>query len=170
MTAVAERFRAKVYDSNQHPWATIRTDIIGIHAEAFGSALTFEDLIKLRFRNHRATISLLTDDSEVAGFSIAVPVGQELVRRDNDTTTAFVAPTAIRKCYRKQGLLPILLGTLDEELLRKGYEYTERYALIDEGYADTLQRAYGARVVYSRDFRINSGGVKNLRHLRIRLQ
>jgi hypothetical protein len=96
-----------------------------------------------------------------------MPIGDyDRSRVEESAGTAFVTPTVIRERYRKQGLLPKLLGTLDDTLVRRGYSFVERLARIETGYADTLVKAYGERVVEREDFFFDG---KPLRSLRIRL-
>ena len=86
------------------------------------------------------------------GFSCAEPTSDTYgpnfhPERRKSNESAYIHNTAIHPRYTGRGLVALLVGALEDELVACGYRYVERDAMVSNGYADCIARAYGARII-----------------------
>lgn len=147
-------YSTELFDFNPESWTQIKDDILGIEGLCFVVGLAYtENLFAADFSQPRATIILLRDPSKkIIGYTYALPINADKPEREEEKDeTAIVDSTAIDPQYQGKGLVGKLIGELEKELIRKGFRFMERDAAIPNGYADTVQRHYGDRVIESRD-------------------
>lgn len=117
------------------------------------------DFLERAFHDEKCVIAVLKDGfGNLVGHSVTTPIHDEEVptrhnpeKRKDDHTTAYIHSTAILPEHRGKKLVGRLIDLLEEELRRKGFQYVERDAAIENGYADSIERHYGDRIVASYD-------------------
>ncbi len=148
-------------------WNKVKKDILRIEGECFGEEGYDEETFRKDFSKSSATIVLLRSSGLIIGYTYALSVNVERpLRWLERNETALVASTAITSDYQHRGLVRELIGKLEEELKGKGFKFIERDAAIANGYADSIQRHYGRRIVESHDHKSKYGPQ---RFFRIRL-
>jgi ribosomal protein S18 acetylase RimI-like enzyme len=120
-----------------------------------------------------STAVLLVDPQykrRIMGYTFAIPISRMDPRRaDEATETAYIYATAIEKEQQGRGYVALLVDRLFRELARKGYMFAERDVMIDNGYADVIQRHY-AGFISEQPFDHNRFGLGYERHFRIALR
>lgn len=85
-------------------------------------------------------VILRTFVDKIIGYSIAVP--------DEDIVgAAYIYSTDIHPSFQGKGLIGKIMKAMEEELRKKGYEFMTRDSAVSNGYADSVERHYGDRVV-----------------------
>ncbi len=143
--------KAEIYRGQSIEWESglAPTPIITIGPDA--SPLEERDMLS---DDSSIIAFLLNANSKVIGYSVARPASPD---------TVGIHLTRIHPELRGQGLVGVLMETLEEELRERGYQYMERHAVVDNGYADKVERHYKERIVFSEDegktrfFRIRIG-------------
>ncbi|MFH0800114.1 MAG: GNAT family N-acetyltransferase, partial [Pseudomonadota bacterium] len=127
-------------------WQHVQDDIRAIDRLAFRGQAA--EILKSVFANPENTAVVLRDQrsGRIVGYSYAS-------RKSSDT--AYIDTTVIHPAHQGQGLVGKLMEKLEEELRRRGFKYVERDALIENGYADSIKRHYGNRILEQRRFIIS---------------
>lgn len=138
------------------PFARWRTDLLRIEARCFGPWGDNDEGLE---EGHKKAlfVAIIREGDTAFGYCL-------VSRRWPDT--AYVSYTAIEPEYQNKGHLKTLIDAVETELRVIGYEYLERNARVENGYADKITKFYGSRVVCSYDHPSNLG---MLRFFRIRL-
>lgn len=125
-------------------WGQVAQDIVEIERECFGdNGWSPETLEKEFMKAENIAVYVLEEmQNIIVGYTIAEP---------RDKKTAYVSSTAIRPEWQKRGYLGLMMGRLERELKYRGFNYMERDASIDNGYADSIEKHYGDRVVDKND-------------------
>ncbi|MES2135075.1 MAG: GNAT family N-acetyltransferase [Patescibacteria group bacterium] len=87
-----------------------------------------------------AIVSILKRGKKVVGYSYALP--------DPAVEGAvYIHSTAIHPSEQHKGLVGKLMAKMEAEMRRRGFSSFTRDCMIDNGYADTVQRHYGDRII-----------------------
>lgn len=88
------------------------------------------------------TLAVTTEGKKVTGFSVAVPVGRfDRTKEARSADTAYIYYTGIEPSLRGRGLVGPLMEKMYGLLRDKGYKRVERDAVLDQGWADKVQRS-----------------------------
>jgi ribosomal protein S18 acetylase RimI-like enzyme len=139
-------------------WQNIKEKIISLkNAQSRDHAFTPEELEK-HFTDSDNAVALIKYKNEIIGYSYAMPTTQAYSENDpvfsgrvKDSTTAYLYNVVIDPRYQGRGLVGKLSSALEDKLREKGYTHLEMDAAIQNGYANSIQKAYGARVIVSHD-------------------
>lgn len=137
--ALAKSIKADYFKGD---WEDIVDDILNIEKDAFLSQGWKEKELQKLFSEPENIKVLLRKDDKIIGYVVAEP-------KEHDTL--YVSSTAIAHKYQRQGLVAELMYLLDTEAVRRGYQYYERDARVEGGYADKLKKNYEV---------IEEGGIK----------
>jgi ribosomal protein S18 acetylase RimI-like enzyme len=97
-------------------------------------------------------VAELIEDGELAGFSLAVPIGKMDAARVNESNeTAYIYFTGVRPELQGMGLVGKVMEDMHGKLQAHGYHFMERDCLIADGYADNVEKAYGDAIVQKND-------------------
>lgn len=114
-------------------WEQIKESILKIEKGAFdGKGYTEEQLAK-EFSNPDNIVVVIKDGDDVIGYNTSLPQSED---------TLWVSSTALLPKYQGQGLVSDIMYSLDIEARNRGYEYYERTAAVENGYAEKLKRNY----------------------------
>lgn len=100
-----------------------------------------------------ATVAFtLQDNGQLVGFTFAIPIDRFNPTRQREAQeTAYLYGTAITPDHQGKKLVKSLTDPLLRTLLKRGYKFVERDAVIPNGYADAISRAYGDSIIESYD-------------------
>lgn len=102
--------------------------------------------------NPEVTVAELEKDGQLAGFSLAMPIGtMDPARQAEATETAYIYYTALDPAEQGQGHVGPLMKIMEEKLRAQGYSYVEEDCMTANGYADSVQKNYADAIVESRD-------------------
>lgn len=119
-------------------WKLFGESIYGIEKSLFGDKSLAEDWLRSDINDLKTMLVLLKDDNSIVGFTYAVPESEEIAR---------IVDTTIAKKYQGRGMVVKLINCLEEELKRRGYKYMTRDAMVENGYADKIEKNYSSRIV-----------------------
>lgn len=153
-----QQCNAEVYDPRKTPWEQIKDDVVRIEQAQFGTNAFSEGTYKFKFDDPNGTHVLLWDTSrgEVVGVCITQPAEPYYKRYHPerlfdivtlDAPTAYIWNTVIDPAYTGQGLVGVLMTTLEEALVKKGYGYLDRDAAVANNYAANIAKAYADRII-----------------------
>lgn len=142
--------KTQKYNPKQTSWIKIREAILKIEAEAFPQYTPQEEILESDFTNHENTVLLLRSSrGSIIGYAYAEPIGNNDMRRKNDTETAYMPSIAIHPKFQGKGLARDLQVSLEKQLKRQGYSFLEGH-VINEKYFRSLQKIYADRIVRKR--------------------
>ena len=147
-----EGFKTQIYKPQTIPLIEVINPIANIDRLAFQKdRLRWLRLLAM-FNSPACTIAVLRSlNEEIVGFSVIIPIGEfDHNREAENGETAYISNTALHPNYQNRGLSTGLLDTIDEYLRKEGYQYVERHARINNGYAAKLLRRYGEKVLDSK--------------------
>lgn len=167
--------RVESINNEDVPWEQIRGEVLAVARTAFKSPDMVSELdLHSWYMNPDAVTLLLRGgiNDVIIGYSMAIPV-EDWYREDPRMRgrsicpkTAYIPMTFIACAYQHGGLVSILMDRMEVELRARGYEFIERDALSEDGYADAIRRWYGERILVDEEHPSNVG---NLVHFRIML-
>ncbi len=138
-------------------WEALGQQIFSIERSVFAEKAFSEEMLKSDINDSKVVLAILKDDNSIIGFAYALP---------EDEHVSCIVDIAIIKGYQNKGLVAILMPCLEEELKRGGYEYMIEYAIVENGYADKIQKNYASRIIESKDI---VGEYGKQRYFKIRL-
>ncbi len=138
---------ARIYDPQACPWQSIAHQIMEIEREGFGRGAFSKQYLKWAFLEPTSTAGLLIgDDDRIGGFTVAAGMGGIAANR-RERETAYIVDTVIRRELRGRALVGLLMQMVERELKERGFRFLERHAAIANGYADSIRRHYGPRII-----------------------
>lgn len=139
------------FDLSGRGWESAALLIDPIERDAFGhKGFELKDLGE-SLQQPKTVLIVAKSGDQVVGFTYAVPYSfiknevTQVDRVDKGEKTAYVYDTAITKLHQGKKITPRMMERLLLELGSEGYEFLERDADVDSGYADQIQKAYGQR-------------------------
>lgn len=146
-----------IVDPKVDKWDQLGKEIYKNELQVFGeeSSETEEDLRRW-FDDERCVVAVMKDpNGQLIGHSFATPISEPDVpehhQKLDDKETAYIMTTAIVPEYQGRKLVGALIGTLETGLKAKGYKYIERDTAVPNGYADSIERHYGERILDKKD-------------------
>jgi len=139
-----QKFITEIFDPETQSFEEIKEDILSIEHEAFGEHSFPDEWFPRDFCKEKENVVVLLRgpaSKKVIGFTYAKPITNE------KPDTAFIWNTAIQKNFQHQGLVGLLMETLEKELMKRGFKYMEREAAYNNGYADKIAKHYKGRIV-----------------------
>ena len=139
------------------------TDYVAVCTEVFGEdpldpiSGVEDDVIiagsmRELFEDPESVIVPVEFDGELAGFTLALPIGRmDPSRTSESADTAYIYYTAIKPEFQGKKLVAPLIDRLLVELGKKGFSFVERDSMVDNGYADKVERAHKGNIVNSYD-------------------
>lgn len=159
------QFEVTIFDKNPDSWTTIEKAILSLAR----TGLDFENEEPLlgekdedtaytnleeAFLSPDSTVAILqeTGNNGVIGYTLAMPIGRmDPNRKSESDETAYIYHTVLLKEERGKGLVGRLSDALFMELARQEYLFAERDSMIDNGYADKIQKHYKGSIIESYD-------------------
>lgn len=138
-------------------WDEIRKDVLKFEGRCFGARGFSDSQFREAFTKSQITYALRYGDKCI-GYLIAV--------EGKWGDSLYVDFTAIDPDFQGRGLVAKLYEAFESELRLRGIRFYDRDSRIETGWADTIQRYYGDRVVAFYDHPSNLGP---LRFMRIRV-
>jgi ribosomal protein S18 acetylase RimI-like enzyme len=138
--SLIEVWRFRHERSEDEVWSKIKDDILEVEKVCFGEFAETEKELEGEFTDPDNTVLLLRDSlqDKVVGYSYATPQAPD---------TAYIAATAILPQWQDRGYLPLLIGRMERELKGQGFQFIERMANAENGYADNIRKNYQGRIV-----------------------
>lgn len=152
-----QHIRAEYVAASPANWNLFGERLMEIEREAFGDLAFSAEAMRADIDDPSAVLILLRESERIVGFAYALPEGEK---------TACVVDIVIEKSHRGRGLVAPIMACMEARLKEAGYEWLVEHAMVDNGYADKIERNYGGRIVESGDF---VGEYGRQRHFRIRL-
>lgn len=138
-------------------WELFGEQIYKIEESIFGEESLQKDMLELDINDSKTVLVLLKDKNYIVGFTYAVPEGDGVVR---------IVDTVITKEYQGKGLVSKLMVCLEEELNRQKYKYITRDVMVENGYADKVEKNYVSKIVEMEDLDSQWG---KQRHFKIKI-
>lgn len=113
------------------------------------------------------SVYTLQRSGRLAGFSLMMPIDKMDPSRQGETGTAYVYYAAIDPALQGEGLVGVLSQKMMASAKSGGYEFIEADCMIENGYADNVEKTYGDAVVDK--FEHNDFGEGPQRFFRIEL-
>lgn len=155
---VKQRCQPELYDPTRIAWNDVRDDILLIERAQFGENAFEENQMHEDFDNPDNTIVLLRDKqiNKIVGYSCAEPllnldsedVTEGIKREDDGQKTAYISNTALHPNYVGYGLVGPLINALEEELVKRGYQFIERDSVTKNNYDKKIIKTYGNRILF----------------------
>lgn len=131
--------------------------ILAIEQSIFGEKAFPEEVMKSDLSNPMTILAVLKDNGVIIGFAYAEPESKRV---------SCISDIAIAREYQGKGLVAPLMARMEEELKRSGYKWMTEHAMVENGYADKVQKNYAARIIKSEEF---VGEYGKQRYFKIRL-
>jgi ribosomal protein S18 acetylase RimI-like enzyme len=138
-------------------WGLFGEQIYKIEENIFGKESLKRDMLELDINDPKTVLVLLKDDSCIVGFTYATPESDGVAR---------IVDTVIVKEYQGKGLVSKLMVCLEAELKGQKYEYITRDVMIENGYANKVEKNYISKIVEMKDLDSQWG---KQRHFKIRI-
>lgn len=133
-------------------------DVFGADMDLDGPILGFTDDdvvapdLKSLLRSPTTTLASHTENGEVIGFSLAVPIGEfNPGRAAESDETAYIYFTGIEPSRQGEGVVGSVMDDMLGKLTEKGYGFVERDCVIENGYADKVEQQYQGAIVEQYD-------------------
>lgn len=140
----ADKFQTEILELTPDWWQRFGKPILRIERACFGKMAYKSGVLKKDLRRPKNLAVLLLSGTQIIGFSYALlEVGQR----------ANIEDTAILPEFQGQGLIAVLMGRMEQELKASGVKTITRDSAIANGYADSVERHYGVRILKKRDHR-----------------
>lgn len=125
-------------------WESVRRDVLRIDRFGFGLHAANDSESKAQWEKAFLTAVLrdAADGGKVIGYTMVV---------DSWPDTAHIQYSAIAPERRGKGLIGTLMKAVEDELRAIGIPYLSRDARIENGYADSVEKHYGERVIAKYD-------------------
>jgi RimJ/RimL family protein N-acetyltransferase len=118
-------------------WRELGPRLLELERQEWGSRAFSSREMRWQATNRDAVVMTTWDGSTLIGFAIAGPAWSE------DRVT--LLNVLIDPAYRGQGLVWSLIAALERELFARGIRELDIDARVDNGFADNVERRYGAR-------------------------
>lgn len=102
-------------------------------------------------RDPSTIVASLEENGKLIGCSIAIPAEKMNPDREGAENTAYIYFTAIDPAKQGSKLVEPLMASLFEKVAERGYTYIERDSIIENGYADDVEKNYTGAIVDSYD-------------------
>lgn len=138
--------------------------IIGMTADVM-VAPTFTALLT----DPETVVATAERDGQLAGVSVAVPrIKMGKVEPESDKT-AYIYYTAVEPSLQGDGIVGDVMKSLLSQIKERGYEYVERDCMVENGYADKVQKTYQAAIIPEHTYEHDRWGIGRERHFLIDL-
>lgn len=141
-------------ESREATWKAVSKDVLFIEKEQFGEdGFTEEDFVDT-FTDPDNVIVLMRDsqNNEVVGYTYGSKEDEDervdIPREDEGERTAYIHNGALRSKYQGHRLVGKLIGRLEEEFRKRGFEFIEEDTAAKNNFAAKTEKAYGDRIVY----------------------
>ncbi len=120
-----------------------------------------EYMMKSLFKNERNLNGLLRDKNNRI-------IGYTSITINDDGVSAYIMNIAIDPKHQGKGNVGILMRDMKRELKKQGIKYLIRDSVVENGYADKIERHYGDRIIRSKTYEHDSSWGRQ-RHFEIKL-
>ncbi len=149
-----------IFDPSKTPWKKVKDAVMRVEKLAFGpeGAEKKKDMKKWFKDKRNIVVFLMSEQGGLLGYTIGFPFDNPDIPDDiksgkaaEKSDTVYVYSTAILGQFRGRQLISPLMDKFENEVRSRGYECIERNAAVENGYADSIARHYGDRVLEVRD-------------------
>lgn len=139
-----------LYIQTVHPdaaiWEQIKDSIIRIEHQTFAQHSYSAQLLEEECTHPSAIVILLrsSKNQEIVGYLSGLT-------DTDDAESFYLSSVALLEEYRGQGWIGPMTSALETAVHERGYRYLTTDAVIANGYADSIQRHYGQRIVASHE-------------------
>lgn len=127
-------------------WKDFGQQIFEIEKSVFQDQAFSEEYLKKDLSDPKLILAVLKDGDSIIGFVYALPTNSD------PENTAGIVDIAIKKEHQGKGLVAPLMSCIEKELKNNGYEYFIEHAMVDNGYADKIDKNYASRIIERNDF------------------
>jgi GNAT superfamily N-acetyltransferase len=127
----------KAVEFDAATWRELGPRMLELERQEWGSRAFSPREMRWQATNRDAVVMTTWDGSTLIGFAVAGPAGTE-----GQTSLLNVL---IDPAYRGQGLVWPLIAAVERELLTRGVRELDIDARVENGFADAVERRYGAR-------------------------
>ncbi len=128
---------ARVVAFDAATWRELGPRLLELERQEWGPRAFSEREMRWQATNRDAVVATTWDGATLVGFAVAGPAGT--------TGRATLLNVLIDPEHRGQGLVWSLIAALERELVARGLGELEMDARVDNGFADNVERRYGAR-------------------------
>ncbi|HEX8964878.1 MAG TPA: GNAT family N-acetyltransferase [Patescibacteria group bacterium] len=167
---IAHLPQPEILNIQEVSWEQIREDIMRVEQEAFAdTGFSEEELREMIYDAPNGTTIIQRDlTGRIIAYTSAMAISWDYPERETeDAETAYIESTAIATDYQNYGLVAKLMTALEDELRRKGFQYVERDARVENGWADSVERHYAGRIIGEPELHDSDWGPQ--KHFRISL-
>lgn len=167
---IAHLPQPEILNIQEVSWEQIREDIMRVEQEAFAdTGFSEEELREMIYDAPNGTTIIQRDlTGRIIAYTSAMAISWDYPERETeDAETAYIESTAIATDYQNHGLVAKLMTALEDELRRKGFQYVERDARVENGWADSVGRHYAGRIIGEPELHDSDWGPQ--KHFRISL-
>lgn len=142
-----DRLSLEVFDVLKTPWTSVREDIMVVENAAFSKHPDTEEMLRTCFENPSSTVIVLRnkENQKIVGYAYAIP------DQEQSLEVALIDSIALMPSLQGQGLGGNITKLLEEQLVKKGYQFITMRARIENGYADKIKKHYDSRIVECRE-------------------
>jgi len=116
------------------------------------------------------TVATYTVGDKLVGFSVAVPIDKmDSTRSSESQETAYIYFTGVQPELQSQGHVGPLMDDMYRKLRTRGYQFVERDSMIENGYADNVEKANEGAIDEGSMYDYDPWGLGMERHFRIDL-
>jgi len=131
-----KQYDSQVFDASSG-WDSIRQEIMTIERSAFQSGQQYsKEQLNNEFMNPNGVNIVMRKGSKIVGYCTAFPTAYR------NEKALYVSSTAFLPEFQGKGLVSDLMYTLEVEAQRQGYTVLTRHAMVENGYADKLEKNY----------------------------
>ena len=132
---MAPSVRAVAFDAAM--WRELGPRMLELERQEWGSRAFSEREMRWQATNRDAVVMTSWDGPTLIGFAVAGPAWAE--------DRASLLNVLIDPAYRGQGLVWPLIAGVERELFARGIRELDIDARVENGFADNIERRYGAR-------------------------
>lgn len=130
-------FSTSVIPSNKR-WEKFGKEVFEIEQAIFQDKAFSEEMLKLDLSDNETILAILQCNEEVIGFVYAMP---------EESGCCSIVDIAIVSKYQNIGPVGTLMNCIEQTLVENEYVYMEEYAMVENGYAKSIEKHYGSRIV-----------------------
>ncbi|MCB0354294.1 MAG: GNAT family N-acetyltransferase [Bdellovibrionales bacterium] len=135
-----------------HSWKVIGDDLIDVEESAFrGKGLGPSHLEPMvrggKFDEHALMYVRERSSGKIVGFTLSI----DRPLQDFPEKTSYIFETAIHSDHQGKKLVALLMRELEAVLVKRGFRFVARDSAVANGYSEKIRRAYGDRIVSSRE-------------------
>lgn len=134
--------KAELVTPSVSNWDTYGLNLMNIEQEVFKDKAFDPEEMQIDINDSGTLLVVLKDNDKIIGFSYATK---------EDDNTSCIIDTALLPDHQNKRLVSLINNLMTESLKKYNYKFIIRYAMIDNGYADKIEKAYKDKIIEKYD-------------------